>query len=167
MGSGIKWNRYSGGEKIVDAAMEYSTGHIDRHHYISVSHAPWSNHYWYTYFVFEKEVLKGSFDANSLDEAEDLITLSIRNELMDKAAYWKRLYTEFDNAIEGEVEEMEICPSCGEELNLRDAEDDGYGELKMYWECEACGRCGYAVIDQHNNNEFIGHMVIDQKGNTE
>lgn len=56
-------------------------------------------------------------------------------------------------------EEMERCPECGGEISPEDGEDDGYGELHHYWECEHCGAQGYAKIDTHNDNAFIGHEV--------
>lgn len=54
---------------------------------------------------------------------------------------------------------LEICPVCGADIEPKDSEDNGYGELHLYWKCNACGGSGKAVIDQQNNNAFVGHEV--------
>jgi hypothetical protein len=63
--------------------------------------------------------------------------------------FWKKVCTE----------DMEICPMCGEHIELGDAEEDGYGELSMYWTCKKCGHTGAAIIDTHNDNNFVRHEV--------
>ena len=60
---------------------------------------------------------------------------------------------------EDEEEDMEICPVCGASIEVADGEENGYGELHMYWTCKVCGSSGKAVIDTHNNNAFVGHEV--------
>jgi DnaJ-class molecular chaperone len=62
----------------------------------------------------------------------------------------------FDDEAE---EDMETCPVCGAEIEVYDGEDNGYGELHMYWTCDVCGSSGKAIIDQHNDNAFIGHEI--------
>lgn len=57
------------------------------------------------------------------------------------------------------TEDMEICPMCGADIELSDAEEDGCGELSMYWACENCGHTGAAIIDEHDDNSFVRHEV--------
>lgn len=57
------------------------------------------------------------------------------------------------------TEDMEMCPMCGNSIELSDAEEDGYGELSMYWTCEKCGHTGAAIIDEHDDNSFMRHEV--------
>lgn len=56
-------------------------------------------------------------------------------------------------------EDMDTCPVCGAELELSDEEDNGYGELYLYWACECCRNTGKAIIDTHKDNAFIRHEV--------
>lgn len=56
-------------------------------------------------------------------------------------------------------EDMEHCPVCGGSIDASEGEDNGYGELRLNWECEHCGSQGYAKIDTHNDNAFVGHEV--------
>lgn len=55
-------------------------------------------------------------------------------------------------------EELETCPVCGTAIDPRDGEENGYGDLRMYWSCVECGTSGYAEIDMQNGNEFVGHV---------
>lgn len=57
------------------------------------------------------------------------------------------------------TEDMEICPMCGNPIELSDAEEDGYGELSMYWTCENCGHTGAAILNAHDENNFVRHEV--------
>lgn len=61
----------------------------------------------------------------------------------------------FDDA----TQDMETCPICGAEIYPDDGEDNGYGELHLYWKCESCGSSGKAIIDERQDNAFIGHEV--------
>lgn len=56
-------------------------------------------------------------------------------------------------------EKMDRCPICNAELNLSDGEEDGYGGMKMYWTCKACGSSGKALLDLQDGNKFIGHEI--------
>lgn len=56
-------------------------------------------------------------------------------------------------------QEFETCPICGAEIDPLDGDDNGYGELRLYWTCKSCGATGTAIIDMHNDNAFIGHTV--------
>ncbi len=67
---------------------------------------------------------------------------------------------DYEDCDDDEVEEdMETCPVCGAEIEVCDGEDNGYGELHMYWTCDVCGSSGKAIIDQHHDNAFIGHEI--------
>ena len=55
-------------------------------------------------------------------------------------------------------ESFETCPVCGAAIDPRDGEENGYGDLRMYWSCVECGTSGYAEIDMQNGNEFVGHV---------
>ena len=59
----------------------------------------------------------------------------------------------------GDNMDIETCPICGEYIEAEDGEENGYGELHLYWVCDSCGSEGYANIDEHKDNEFIGHYV--------
>lgn len=59
----------------------------------------------------------------------------------------------------GFEEEMDICPVCGACIEPKDGEDNGYGELHLYWKCESCGNSGTAIIDTHDDNTFICHTI--------
>lgn len=63
--------------------------------------------------------------------------------------FWKTVCTE----------DMESCPMCGAPLDLCDAEEDGYGELSMWWTCEKCGHTGAAILNAHDENNFVRHEV--------
>ena len=60
---------------------------------------------------------------------------------------------------ENEAQEMNICPVCGGEIDPKDGQENGYGELHLYWTCDSCGNTGKAIIDMHDDNRFIGHEV--------
>lgn len=66
---------------------------------------------------------------------------------------------DFENTLCKRIEELEVCPSCGAAIDPHDGEDNGYGKLHLYWKCHSCGTSGTAVIDQQNDNEFIGHEI--------
>lgn len=57
-------------------------------------------------------------------------------------------------------EVMDVCPVCGHDIDPKDGEDKGRGELYLYWKCKSCGTSGAAVIDQHDNNAFTGHEIL-------
>lgn len=54
-------------------------------------------------------------------------------------------------------EELEICPVCGAAIEPVDGEENGYGFMKLYWDCDKCGASGYAELDMQDGNNFIGH----------
>lgn len=56
-------------------------------------------------------------------------------------------------------EEFDICPICGAVIEPKDGQDNGYGELHLYWKCKSCGNSGTAIIDEHDDNNFIGHEI--------
>ncbi len=89
----MKWTRSAGN------VSEYSTGYLGKLKYISMSHTIHSSHYWYTYSVNGEEILHGRFDANSWDEAEQIVVLKIRNELSHKAERWNELLCGFDKGM--------------------------------------------------------------------
>lgn len=61
--------------------------------------------------------------------------------------------------LDGQIEELEVCPVCGVDIDPADGQDNGYGELHLYWKCEACGNSGKAIIDQQHENTFVRHEV--------
>ena len=60
-----------------------------------------------------------------------------------------------------EEQELEVCPVCGAQIEPKDGEDNGYGELHLYWTCESCSSRGKAIIDLHNDNAFIEHEISE------
>ena len=58
-----------------------------------------------------------------------------------------------------ETQALDACPVCGAYIEPQDGEDNGFGELRLYWTCDECGNTGAAIIDMHNNNKFIEHEV--------
>ena len=60
---------------------------------------------------------------------------------------------------EGCPNDDEHCPKCGAELVFHGDEDNGYGELKRYWECPNCKATGTAVYDESNGYNFDRHEV--------
>lgn len=57
-----------------------------------------------------------------------------------------------------EKEDAGICPVCGGLIDPEDVgDDDGYGELRLHWECESCGAKGKAVHQTEHN--FAYHEI--------
>lgn len=56
-------------------------------------------------------------------------------------------------------ESLEVCPVCGAAIEPVDGEEDGYGFMKLYWDCDECGASGYAELDMQDGNEFIGYTI--------
>jgi hypothetical protein len=90
----MKWTRSRG-----SSPTEYSTGCVGLRCYISMSHADYSKHFWYTYSVNGEEILHGNFDANNWDEAEQIVVLRIRKELSSRAERWNQLLSDFDEEM--------------------------------------------------------------------
>ena len=90
----MKWTRSK-----IDENRELSTGYIDMRHYISMSHTSYNNHYWYLYSVNGERVLNGQFEAKSWDEAEQIVVLKIRKELLWRADMWSQRLENFDKGV--------------------------------------------------------------------
>ena len=90
----MKWTRSK-----IDENREVSTGYISMRHYISMSHTSYNNHYWYTYSVNGERVLEGQFEAESWDEAEQIVVLKIRKELSWWAKLWEERLENFDKGM--------------------------------------------------------------------
>ena len=57
-------------------------------------------------------------------------------------------------------QEPNTCPMCGAHIEHRDGgEEDGYGELFLYWTCERCGVTGTAIFNLSDGNKFMGHEI--------
>ena len=90
----MKWTRSK-----IDENREISTGYIGLRHYISISHTSYNNHYWYTYSVNGERVLERQFEAESWDEAEQIVVLKIRKELSWRADLWSQRLENFDKGM--------------------------------------------------------------------
>ena len=90
----MKWTRSK-----IDENRELSTGYIGMRHYISMSHTSYNNHYWYTYSVNGERVVEGRFEAESWDEAEQIVVLKIRTELSWRADMWEERLENFDKGV--------------------------------------------------------------------
>lgn len=56
--------------------------------------------------------------------------------------------------------ETEICPACGMDIdisniNTNNNEEDGYGELLVYFNCPHCNAALTAHFDTQNGNNFM------------
>lgn len=72
----------------------------------------------------------------------------------------------FDGLFSGEdncYQQEDICPICGAYIEAHDGEENGYGELHLYWKCGVCKTSGKAVVDLHDDNAFIEHIITDIK----
>lgn len=56
-------------------------------------------------------------------------------------------------------EDMEICPMCGNPIELDDGEEDEDGDLSLYWSCDKCGHTGAAILNTCDDNSFVRHEV--------
>ena len=90
----MKWTRSK-----IDENRELSTGYIGLRHYVSMSHTSYNNHYWYTYSVNGERVLEGQFEAESWDEAEQIVVLKIRNKISEHAKLWEERLENFDKGM--------------------------------------------------------------------
>ena len=90
----MKWTRSKAND-----INEYSTGYIGLRHYISMSHTSYNTHYWWKYSVNGEQIAFGSFDAESWDEAEQIVVLRIRDKLSLQAERWNRLLGNFDKEV--------------------------------------------------------------------
>lgn len=77
----------------------YSTGYVCEHSYIEISSTRWSDHWWFTYYVNGGAVLHGSFNAQNLNEAEQIVVLKVREELAWRAERYSKMLTNFDKEL--------------------------------------------------------------------
>ena len=54
---------------------------------------------------------------------------------------------------------LDVCPVCGAHIEPKDGEDNGHGELHLYWTCKECNAHGKAIIDQQDHNTFVEHEI--------
>lgn len=94
---------------------------------------------------------------NAISQSNDLVDSCV-DEIEKLAAE-----LEEDSSVaesNSETEERDtVCPACGGAIEPKGGIDNGYGELKLHWECPSCGTTGSAVYDIHDNNSFSYHEI--------
>jgi hypothetical protein len=82
-----------------DSYREYSTLYFGVRHYISMTHDPRSDIYFYTYSKNGEEIYSGYRNANSWDEAEQIALKSIGRQLTWQAERSNRLLNDFKKEV--------------------------------------------------------------------
>ena len=82
-----------------DSYREYSTLYFGVRHYISMTHDPRSDIYFYTYSKNGEEIYSGYRNANSWDEAEQIALKNIGRQLTWQAERSNSLLNDFNKEV--------------------------------------------------------------------
>lgn len=103
-----------------------------------------------------KLVIEADSEDDAYEQAMDYVVSRLLSAFPDFGIDYDVSLTD---SPEEKEQDMNTCPVCGAQIEPKDGEDNGHGELYLYWTCKECNASGKAIIDQQDHNAFVEHEI--------
>lgn len=103
-----------------------------------------------------KLVIEADNEDDAYEQAMDYVVSRLLSAFPDFGIDYDVSLTD---SPEEKEQDMNTYPVCGAQIEPKDGEDNGHGELYLYWTCKECNASGKAIIDQQDHNAFVEHEI--------